>query len=169
MRGCKKVRCALIRVQPRKFISDPATKCYLPRQARAAPEGSVVRAATNELCDELGTNPLPYPAGCHFVAGRTGRSPAGGGTGPAYFRHRHKRFSARRPDDSKSVAAKSTPRACRREYWRHRLQMARAMGLNTVCAYLFWNLNEPRPGNSTGPARPTPRNFAASRRRKACG
>jgi len=26
-----------------------------------------------------------------------------------------------------------------REYWRHRLQMARAMGLNTVCAYLFWN------------------------------
>lgn len=33
-----------------------------------------------------------------------------------------------------------------REYWRHRLQMARAMGLNTVCAYLFWNMVEPRPG-----------------------
>ncbi|MGB8368864.1 MAG: beta-galactosidase [Limisphaerales bacterium] len=32
-----------------------------------------------------------------------------------------------------------------REYWRHRLQMARAMGLNTVCAYLFWNQIEPRP------------------------
>ena len=32
------------------------------------------------------------------------------------------------------------------EYWRHRLQMAKAMGLNTVCAYLFWNLHEPRPG-----------------------
>lgn len=32
------------------------------------------------------------------------------------------------------------------EYWRHRFQMARAMGLNTVCAYLFWNLHEPRPG-----------------------
>lgn len=32
------------------------------------------------------------------------------------------------------------------EYWRHRLQMAHAMGLNTVCAYLFWNLHEPRPG-----------------------
>ena len=32
------------------------------------------------------------------------------------------------------------------EYWRHRLQMARAMGLNTVCAYLFWNLHEPQPG-----------------------
>jgi len=33
-----------------------------------------------------------------------------------------------------------------REYWRNRLQMAKAMGLNTVCAYLFWNQIEPRPG-----------------------
>ncbi len=33
-----------------------------------------------------------------------------------------------------------------REYWRHRLQMCRAMGLNAVCAYLFWNFHEPRPG-----------------------
>lgn len=33
-----------------------------------------------------------------------------------------------------------------REYWRHRLQMAKAMGLNTVCAYLFWNQHEPREG-----------------------
>jgi len=32
------------------------------------------------------------------------------------------------------------------EYWRHRLQMAKAMGLNTVCAYLFWNVHEPLPG-----------------------
>jgi beta-galactosidase len=31
-------------------------------------------------------------------------------------------------------------------YWRHRLQMAKAMGLNTVCAYLFWNQIEPQPG-----------------------
>ena len=31
-----------------------------------------------------------------------------------------------------------------REYWRQRLQMARALGLNTVCAYLFWNQQEPR-------------------------
>ncbi len=40
------------------------------------------------------------------------------------------------------------------EYWRNRLRMARAMGLNTVCAYLFWNLHEPRPGefNWTGQA-----------------
>ena len=24
--------------------------------------------------------------------------------------------------------------------------MIRAMGLNTVCAYLFWNMHEPHPG-----------------------
>ena len=33
-----------------------------------------------------------------------------------------------------------------KEYWRHRLQMAKAMGLNTVSTYLFWNLQEPKPG-----------------------
>lgn len=33
-----------------------------------------------------------------------------------------------------------------REYWRNRLQMCKAMGLNTVCAYLFWNMHEPQPG-----------------------
>jgi beta-galactosidase len=32
------------------------------------------------------------------------------------------------------------------EYWHHRLRAVKAMGLNTVCAYLFWNLHEPRPG-----------------------
>jgi beta-galactosidase len=33
-----------------------------------------------------------------------------------------------------------------KEYWGHRLKMAKAMGLNTVCEYLFWNLHEPQPG-----------------------
>ena len=33
-----------------------------------------------------------------------------------------------------------------RAYWRHRLQMIKAAGFNTVCAYLFWNFHEPRPG-----------------------
>ena len=32
-----------------------------------------------------------------------------------------------------------------REYWQHRIQMAKAMGLNAVCAYLFWNKIEPMP------------------------
>jgi len=33
-----------------------------------------------------------------------------------------------------------------REYWQHRLKMARAVGLNTVCAYLFWNFIETKEG-----------------------
>ncbi|MDQ2687200.1 MAG: beta-galactosidase, partial [Armatimonadota bacterium] len=32
------------------------------------------------------------------------------------------------------------------EYWRNRLKICKAMGLNTVCAYLFWNIHEPREG-----------------------
>lgn len=32
------------------------------------------------------------------------------------------------------------------EYWRHRVQMAKAMGCNTVAAYLFWNFHEPEEG-----------------------
>jgi beta-galactosidase len=34
-----------------------------------------------------------------------------------------------------------------REYWAQRLRMAHAMGLNTICAYLFWNLHEATPGH----------------------
>lgn len=33
-----------------------------------------------------------------------------------------------------------------REYWRDRLKKARAMGLNTISTYVFWNLQEPKPG-----------------------
>src|SRR5664280_53769 len=33
-----------------------------------------------------------------------------------------------------------------REYWRDRMKKMRAMGLNTLCMYSFWNLHEPRPG-----------------------
>jgi beta-galactosidase len=33
-----------------------------------------------------------------------------------------------------------------RAYWRDRLEKARAMGLNTISTYVFWNLHEPRPG-----------------------
>lgn len=34
-----------------------------------------------------------------------------------------------------------------RIYWRNRIRMARAMGLNTIATYVFWNVHEPRPGN----------------------
>ena len=33
-----------------------------------------------------------------------------------------------------------------REYWHARLKMARAMGLNTIATYVFWNVHEPSPG-----------------------
>ena len=33
-----------------------------------------------------------------------------------------------------------------REYWQHRLAMCAAMGLNTVCAYMFWNAHEQQRG-----------------------
>ena len=33
-----------------------------------------------------------------------------------------------------------------REYWRDRLRKARAMGLNTISTYVFWNVHEPKAG-----------------------
>ncbi|MET0393266.1 MAG: glycoside hydrolase family 35 protein [Chitinophagaceae bacterium] len=32
------------------------------------------------------------------------------------------------------------------EYWRDRMKMAKAMGLNTIGTYVFWNAHEPMPG-----------------------
>lgn len=33
-----------------------------------------------------------------------------------------------------------------REAWRHRMRMAKAMGINTIGTYVFWNLHEPQKG-----------------------
>ncbi|GAA3750115.1 glycoside hydrolase family 35 protein [Terriglobus aquaticus] len=33
-----------------------------------------------------------------------------------------------------------------REYWRSRFRMAKAMGLNTITTYVFWNVHETEPG-----------------------
>lgn len=33
-----------------------------------------------------------------------------------------------------------------REYWRARFRMAKALGLNSVTTYVFWNVHEPSPG-----------------------
>ena len=33
-----------------------------------------------------------------------------------------------------------------RAYWRDRIKKAKAMGLNTLSTYVFWNVHEPRPG-----------------------
>jgi len=34
-----------------------------------------------------------------------------------------------------------------RAYWHARLKMAKAMGLNTIATYVFWNVHEPTPGH----------------------
>src|SRR5579871_6181925 len=33
-----------------------------------------------------------------------------------------------------------------REAWRSRMKMAKAMGLNTIGTYVFWNVHEPQKG-----------------------
>src|SRR6266849_3108029 len=33
-----------------------------------------------------------------------------------------------------------------REAWRDRMKMAKAMGLNTIGTYVFWNVHEPQKG-----------------------
>ena len=39
-----------------------------------------------------------------------------------------------------------------RPYWEHRIQMCKALGMNAVCIYIFWNIHEQREGefNFTG-------------------
>ena len=34
-----------------------------------------------------------------------------------------------------------------REYWRHRIRMAKAMGINALSTYVFWNVHETEPGS----------------------
>lgn len=33
-----------------------------------------------------------------------------------------------------------------RPYWRHRIKMCKALGMNTICLYVFWNAHEQREG-----------------------
>ncbi len=33
-----------------------------------------------------------------------------------------------------------------REYWEHRIKMCKALGMNAICAYVFWNYHEPQQG-----------------------
>lgn len=31
-----------------------------------------------------------------------------------------------------------------RQYWEHRIKMCKALGMNTICLYVFWNIHEPQ-------------------------
>ena len=33
-----------------------------------------------------------------------------------------------------------------RPYWEHRIKMCKALGMNTLCLYVFWNIHEQREG-----------------------
>src|SRR5437868_371758 len=44
------------------------------------------------------------------------------------------------------ISGEIHPARIPREYWRHRIQMAKAMGCNTIAAYIFWNYHETEPG-----------------------
>ena len=44
------------------------------------------------------------------------------------------------------ISGEMHPARIPKEYWRHRIQMAKAMGCNTIAAYIFWNYHETAPG-----------------------
>ena len=44
------------------------------------------------------------------------------------------------------ISGELHPARIPKEYWRHRIQMAKAMGCNTIAVYIFWNYHESSPG-----------------------
>lgn len=44
------------------------------------------------------------------------------------------------------ISGELHPARIPKEYWRHRIQMVKAMGCNTIAAYIFWNYHEAKPG-----------------------
>ena len=44
------------------------------------------------------------------------------------------------------ISGEMHPARIPKEYWRHRIQMAKAMGCNTIAAYIFWNYHEQKEG-----------------------
>ena len=44
------------------------------------------------------------------------------------------------------ISGEMHPARIPKEYWRHRIQLAKAMGCNTIAAYVFWNYHEKETG-----------------------
>jgi Beta-galactosidase len=44
------------------------------------------------------------------------------------------------------ISGEMHPARIPEQYWRHRIQMAKAMGCNTISAYIFWNYHEQQEG-----------------------
>src|SRR6202034_731502 len=45
------------------------------------------------------------------------------------------------------ISGEMHPARIPREYWRHRIRMAKAMGCNTIAVYVFWNYLGEKPGH----------------------
>ena len=45
------------------------------------------------------------------------------------------------------ISGEMHPARIPKEYWRHRIQMAKAMGCNAIAAYIFWNYHETTMGS----------------------
>ena len=76
-------------------------------------------------------------------------APGGGGVAMAQDKHI---FSLGKKEfllDGKPfqiISGEMHPARIPREYWRHRIRMAKAMGCNTIAVYVFWNYQESSPG-----------------------
>ena len=44
------------------------------------------------------------------------------------------------------ISGEMHPARIPKEYWRHRIRMTKAMGCNTIAAYVFWNYHETKEG-----------------------
>ncbi|OAR02516.1 hypothetical protein LLEC1_01298 [Akanthomyces lecanii] len=64
---------------------------------------------------------------------------------PGNFSHDEKSFLLN-GEPFQIIGGQMDPQRVPQEYWRQRLQMARAMGINTIFSYVFWNNLEARPG-----------------------
>lgn len=73
-------------------------------------------------------------------------------TAGAGYAQDHHRFTLGKTDfllDGKPyqiISGEMHPARIPREYWRHRIRMAKAMGCNTIAVYVFWNYHESSPG-----------------------
>ena len=58
--------------------------------------------------------------------------------------------------------------ASRNPIWEHRILLCKALGMNTICLYVFWNLHETEPDNLIFPEIRTLQNSAVWPRNTAC-
>ncbi len=119
MRICMPIR------SPDMFVAVLALALAAPATAQAPAGGAPARAVART--PDAGVKPATGEAASHTLTIRDG-----------HFLLDGKPFQVL----SGEMHYARVPRA----YWRDRVRKARALGLNTISTYVFWNLHEPRPG-----------------------